>query len=378
MIYTLNIDWLAVYCLYDDTTAPPASVGLGGECRHSWQPVETTDCNLLGAYPWKYKKAEYGTRQFSQLHFVSMPNPEGGWDDFAEIQSAPFSGILHKNSIIVRFVNRALYLPDFWDLANRLLSDNHFEFKSVTRIDICADFNDFQNMSPLALIEGFAAKKYRHIGRGVGALYFNHGVIKGEYAVRYTGVSFGTHSSDARVYLYNKSFELLTQGDKPWIRDTWKSIGLDERNVWRLEVSIKSKGCKFKCKQSGEKVTITKDNAADMNELNKIYHTFVAKLFAFVKLPMKQSNISREPRLQLFDLSSFHYQRASIRNISAGNKMQRMVIKSLWQLGDLYRGAANIETADLAQSFAVNIAESTDLAEWMGKKINEWERPTHI
>lgn len=377
MMYALNIDWLAVYCRFrPDADATDVASAPGNDVR--WEPVETKEANLLSAYPWRYRLAPYGTRQFSRLHFVSMPNPEGGWDDFAEVQSVPYSGILRRDSIIVRFVNRALYLPDFWELMHRFLSDNHFVFQSISRIDICADFNDFAYIAPLALIEGFAAKKYRHVGRGVGALYFNHGVVQKEYGVRYTGMSFGTHSSDARVYLYNKSFELLTQGDKPWIRDTWTAIGLDVQNVWRLEISIKSAGTKFRCKQTGKEVTIDTDSAADLAELAKIYHSFVAKLFAFVKNRRGITNITREPRLQLFDLSHFHYQRAAVRNVSAGNKMQRMIIKALWQLGDLYRGSANINSADIAQSFAVNIAESTDLSEWMGEKIKEWERPTHL
>lgn len=389
MIYTLSIDWLSVHCYYipaDEQGADVASEHPSNIVRR-WEPVESEGGDLLGAYPWRYKLQPYATRSFSRLHFVAMPNEEGGWDDFAEVQSAPYSGILHKESVIVRFVNRALYRHDFWELAMRFLSDNDFVFQGISRIDICADFNQFDSISPRALIEGFAGKRFRHVGRGVGALYFNHG--KGaerdehnrpiaDYGVRYTGLSFGTHASDARVYLYDKSFELLTQSDKPWIRDGWIAAGLDVLNVWRLEVSIKSKATKFKCRQSGELITIDTDTASDANSLVKIYLSFVAKMFAFVKNRRGITNISREPRLQLFDNTHFHYDRGVLRNVSAGNKMQRMIIKALYQLGDLYRGAANIESADLAQSFAVNIAESTDLSEWMSKKINEWDKPTHI
>lgn len=389
MVYVLSIDWLSVHCYYipaDDPGADDASDKPSNIVRQ-WEPVESDGGDLLGAYPWRYKLQPYATRSFSRLHFVAMPNEEGGWDDFAEVQSAPYSGILHKESVIVRFVNRALYRHDFWELAMRFLSDNDFVFQGISRIDICADFNNFESMSPRALIEGFAGKRFRHVGRGVGALYFNHG--KGaerdehnrpiaDYGVRYTGLSFGTHASDARVYLYDKSFELLTQSDKPWIRDRWIAAGLDVLNVWRLEVSIKSKATKFKCRQTGETVTIDTDTASDANALVKIYLSFVAKMFAFVKNRRGITNITREPRLQLFDNSQFHYDRGVLRNLSAGNKMQRMIIKALYQLGDLYRGAANIESADLAQSFAVDIAESTDLAEWMSKKLKEWERPTHI
>lgn len=367
MTYVLSIDWLALYCLHMDVGA--------------WQPSKS-DGSLLGAYPWRYKLADYGTRQFKQLYFVSMPNPEGGFDDFAEVQACPYAHILKSNAIIIRFVNRALYTPDFWELANRFLSDNNFVFQSISRIDICADFNDFATMSPLALIEGFAAKNLRHVGRGVGALYFNHGVehnrLTGErdYGVRYTGLSFGTHSSDARVYLYNKSFELLTQGDKPWIRDTWVSAGLDVRNVWRLEVSLKSDGCRFKDKQTGEKVAVDLERSKDTDELDKIYRTFVMKLFAFVKNRRGITNISREPRITLFEGFPMYIHKC-IRNVSPGNKFERMFIKALYQMGDLYRGGDVKDNVLTAQALAYDLAAATDLEPWLGNKILEWEKPNH-
>ena len=379
MTYCLNIDWLAIHCHYCPTS--PSASETDADPRQTiaqWQPVDYDEDTLGGHYPFRYKLAEYGTRQFSRLHFVSMPNAEGGRDDFAEVQSAPFSGILNRQSVIVRFVNRVLYLPDFWQLVEIFLRDNNLVFQGVSRIDICADFNDFACIAPRTLIEQFAAKKLRHVGRGVGALYFDHGVRHGDYGVEYTGLSFGTHTSDARIYLYNKSKELKEVKDKPYIRDTWTAAGLDVRNVWRLEVSVKSKGCQFKCKATGKTVTIDTASASDEDELAKIYHSFVAKMFAFVQNRKGITNITREPRLPLFGSDAKCYQRAPIRNVSCSNKTQRMIIKALYQLGDLYRGASNIESADLAQSFAVNIAESTDLAGWMSEKLQEWERPTHL
>lgn len=383
MIYAVCIDWLALYCHY--TPVPPSP----NDCHDVqqamndyWEPAaEEGADDIFGRYPFRYKLQQYGTRQFAKLYKVSIPNAEGGWDDFAEIQAHPHAGILYKHSIVVRFVNRVLYLPDFWELAQRLLSDNDFTFRNISRIDICADFNQFATIPPLTLIEDFAAKKLRHIGRGVGAIFFNHEVRRGEYGVHPTGLTFGTHASDAHVYLYNKSFELLTQKDKPYIRDLWNSIGLDMRNVWRLEVSIKSKGVTFKDRDSGNEVTIgtnvlDKQDTAQYAELTKIYHTFVRKLFSFIKNRPNISNVTREPRIVLFD-GAPAYDRSVPRNISSSTRVDKMVIKSLYQLGDLYRGTANIDAADLAQSFAIGIAESTDLGGWMSNKIKEWERPTH-
>lgn len=355
MIYVLSIDWLSIFCIY------------AGE-GDVWNPVNTET--------FSYKKEDFGTRCFSRFHRARIANSEGGWDDFAEIQSIPYSSILPPYAIIIRFVNRVLYMPDFWAVATQFLSDNNIEVRGISRIDICADFNQFATMDPRSLIEGFAAKKYRHIGRGVGALAFNHGVINKDYGVNYTGLTFGTHSSDAHVYLYNKSFELLTQGDKPWIRERWRHVGLDVKEVWRLEVSIKSSGLKFKDKKTKQVIEVVPTMIDEDASLDKIYHTYVNKLFSFIVNRRDIKNITREPRLVLFD-SKPAFDRGSISNLSPGNRMERILIRQLWQMGDFYRGAYIYNAKKTAQDFAERIAASTGLSGWLEEKQTEWETPIH-
>lgn len=366
MKYVLSIDWLTIFCMY-----------MGEE--PDWTLREDP------ASLFSYHMETFGTRCFSRFCRVRMANKEGGIDEFAEIQATPYSSILPTYAVMVRFVNRALYLPDFWTLADRLLQENLLACQGISRVDICADFNDFTSISPRGLIEGFAAKKLRHIGRGVGALYFSHGVgaerdesgkIYKDYGVRYTGLSFGTHASDAHVYLYNKSEELRTQGDKPWIRDRWKAVGLNPLEVWRLEVSIKSSGLKFRDKSEKKDIQIGIDTIYDDDELDKIYHTFVRKLFSFVKNRKDISNITREPRIVLFD-SKPCYDRGSIRNISSGNRMERIMIKYLHQLADRYRGAQIYQAREVSQHLANCLSFATDLHEWYEGKQNEWEKQIH-
>lgn len=355
MIYTLSIDWLSVYGIF---------AGDGDV----WHPVETSK--------FAYKLEAYGTRCFSLFRRVRIANEEGGWDEFAEVQSVPYSSILPPYAIIIRFVNRVLYTPNFWELVERFLQLNQLEVRGISRIDICADFNQFATMDARALIEGFASKKYRHIGRGVGSLAFNHGVRHGDYGVNYTGLTFGTHSSDAHCYLYNKTFELDTQGDKPWIRERWKKVGLNPREVWRLEVSIKSGGLKFKDKQSKTIVQVNQEMAADEDALDKIYHTFIRKLFSFVVNRPGIKNITREPRLVLFDDRPV-YDRGSIANLSPGDRAARILIKSLWQMSDTYRGGFIYKAQEESRRFAERIAAATGLYEWLEQKQEEWETPIH-
>ena len=363
MIYTLAIDWLNIFCVY--------------EGEGTWAPVEIP--NGL-----RYKREPFGTRCFSTFYRVRMPNEEGGWDEFAEIQADPYPGnVLPEYVVMVRFVNRTLYLPNFWEWADYLLELNHLSCRSISRIDICADFNDFATISPRKLIEGFAAKELRHIGRGVGALYFDHG--KGverdehdkpieDYGVRYNGVSFGTHASDSHVYLYNKSEELRTQGDKPWIKDTWIQAGLDIRHVWRLEVSIKSKGLKFRDRKTKTNIEVDKEMVMESSALDKIYHTFVKKLFSFCVNRKGITNISREPKIVLFE-GRPAYDRCCIRNISAGDRMEKILIKSLYQLSDRYRGLYH--GREMSQEFAERLSYATGLHDWLEEKKLGWETPIH-
>lgn len=355
MIYVLSIDWLSIFCIYD---------GEGDE----WRPVESPK--------FSYKKEDFGTRCFSTFHRVRLANSEGGWDEFAEVQSVPYSSILPAYAMIIRFVNRVLYMPDFYELSGQFMEMNSIAFRGISRIDICADFNQFATITPKALIEGFAAKTLRHIGRGVGALNFDHRVINKEYGVNYTGLTFGTHKSDAHVYLYNKSFELKTQGDKPWIKEKWKRVGLDTREVWRLEVSIKKNGLKFKDRKSKEVIQIGSEHVFDETALDKIYHTFVNKLFAFIKNHKGITNITREPRLKLFE-GRPAYDRGSVCNLSPGNRMERILIKSLWQMSDVYRGHYIYEGRTMARELAEKLAASTGLYDWLETKQNEWETQIH-
>lgn len=356
MKYVLSVDWLSVFCIY---------AGNGD----IWEPVEGNG--------FSYKREDFGTRCFSVFHRVRIDNEEGGVDEFAEVQSVPYSSIIPPYAIIIRFVNRMLYAANFWELANRFLDKNEIQIRGISRIDICADFNQFATIDPLSLIEGFAAKRLRHIGRGVGSLAFNHEVKNKEYGVHYTGLTFGTHSSDAHVYLYNKSFELVTQGEKPWIRERWKRVGLDQRNVWRLEVSLKSAALKFKDRKTKEIIEVSRDMIQEDGGLDKVYHTFVRKLFAFVRNKPDIKNITREPRIVLFDDSAPAYDRGAISNLSPGNRMERILIKSLWQMSDTYRGQYIFQARDTARDFATRLAASTGLYEWLEHKQNTWETPIH-
>lgn len=360
MKYALAIDWLALY-----VTSPTGLV------------ADYICESIAGAFSWTYEKAEHGTRQFRELITVYKDNEE-----FAEIQQIPCSSILQPQSMIVKFANRQLYSKGFFYCMDMFLQQQQMKVLNVSRIDICADFNTFHNgLQPITLIKKFLSSEFRHIGRGIGASHFNHFARKEQGVSRsylnYTGLSFGDRESDARVYLYNKSFELLTVHDKPHIRQLWQVVGLSNTKdtpVWRLEVSIKSGGMRFKNKLTQEKVHITRDFITENVNISLIYHTFVKSLFSFVKNRAGITNITREPRIQLFNGEPYIV-RCCLNDSDSGNRTERILIKQLWQMSLRYRGREIVEDEGISKTLATELAKSTDLEDWLHEKSQVWTRP---
>lgn len=360
MKHVISIDWLALFC-----KIPTGSFtdSVGGR-------------NKLDFYfPWDIKREDNGTRQFRELHRVSLNGEE-----MYEVQSAPYSTILKADSCIIRVVNRQLYTIDFWYRLQRFMEEFGIIAVSLSRCDLCADFNCFKSYKCIPFIKDFLSGVIRHKGRGKGAAYFDHrskvknGISKA--VVKYSGLSFGSNESDVRAYLYNKTFELNTVKNKPYIRELWRRAGLDvTRDVWRLEISIKSGGRKFKDRMTGAKIEVSPGMLENETEMGKIYHTFVNKYWAFVKNRRNITNITREPLLQLFDLTEIYIHRG-INNQSCSSRTERILIRQLWQMAETYRGDGLTADEGVTKSLAVDLAKNTGLTDWLKKKGRTWDKPS--
>lgn len=363
MTYAVSIDWLSLFCRAEDGNF---SEIIGG------QPLAPSTHRRA----WGYKLQPHGSRQFAKIVEVSLAG-----EDFAVIQFSPYDGnVLNPDSVIVKLANRVLYTASvFYDL-QCFIEEHGLKVESVSRCDICADFNAFRQYDCVQFIADFLSSKIRHKGRGKGAAHFNHyAAVNGSGCsvahLDYTGLAFGSNESDVRVYLYNKTFELLTVKDKPYIKQFWRDSGLDvTKNVWRLEVSIKSGGRKFKNKLTGAVEEITTERLRNMPEVVRLYHTFVHKYWAFVKNRPNITNISREPIIELFTGAAY-YLHGALRSVSGGNRTERILIKQLWQMAETYRGDGLHTDEGATKLMADNLAEATGLRDWLYKKQQFWDKP---
>lgn len=372
MMYTLSIDWLSFFCL-------------NKKCHDGGFEI----LKDLPQNPYyDYVKQPYGTRQFAHLYFVYMNK-----EKIAEVQSKPHSDILAAGSVIVKFDNAVLYNGLWQTIITDFLRMHYLEVQRISRIDLAADFQRFETYEVVPFIRDFMAMELRHIGRGDGAAYFEHRAKNDPktkcsiYAMQYSGLSFGSHSSDVRVYLYNKTKELAEQGDKPYIRDLWTALGFGDYStqwltdimkhgmpsMWRLEVSIKGDAIRFKDKASGQDVEIALPDIFDSEFVRKVYFTMIHSYFEFVRNRPGIRNITREPRIDLWGHDEPIYTRRVPRKVTGGNMSERIAIHKLWQLNEEIRAMDNTIDQTRAQSLAVDLAAATDLSKWLQEKYPTWE-----
>lgn len=353
MIYALSIDWLAFFCQSESGVID--------------ESVER----------YEYERAPHGTRQYKELITCRL-----GEEDFAEVQQVPCSSILKERTLVVKFCNRFLYHVNLWHLVDEFMQLHRLCVLNLSRVDLCADFNLFyQGLHPITFIKGFLSSVYRHVGRGDGSSYFNHFTCKegkeSKSVLVYTGLKFCSKKSAANVYLYNKTYELKTVHDKPHIRKLWQKVGLvsdKKTSVWRLEVSIYSKGMKFKNKETGEEVKITQGLLCKPEGVSLIYHTFVKSLFSFVRNRSGITNITREPRIQLFNGEPC-ITRTTTSYGDSGDRTEKILIKQLWQMSDKYRSSEILADEGIAKLLSAELTRSCDLEEWFNEKSKKWSKP---
>lgn len=389
----LSIDWLSFYgVLHFD--APEQEIAPDPRLQQPYDP----DYRLPEIEGYRYERQPHSTRNFRYLIFVYYFQ-----EKVCEVQMCPTSEVLKPHSCIVKFDNRLLYSVTMWYRIGHFITYHRIEPLRVSRVDICADFTTFHNYPCHDFICDFLSLKLRHIGRGDGQAYFHHKakpVPDTKYkmaTITYSGLSFGSHSSDVRVYLYDKTKELSEVHDKPHIRDKWVAAGLvnaddyqvdrvvetkqgvhtffhnqDAPHVWRLEVSIKGDGIRFKNKETGLMEEITMSALEKESMVQLYYFTMVHYYFQFVKNRPNITNITREPRIDLWGKDVQYLQRIVPRSVSGGNRMERIVIRKLWHLHEEYRGLDNPADKTKYRQMAIDLASATDLSRWLTAKSPEW------
>lgn len=285
----VNIDWLEVFCM--EPVAAPCS----------------PEYYIRQGYEVRVRA--YGTPQYEQMFTIYEDN-----FPLIEIRRKPYSikpqgGIFEPNACHLRLSNRTCYLADPVNFLRTFLITHRYTFVSLTRIDLCLDFNTFDNgRNPAGFVSDFMTERIAKISQSRLAA---HGSDSWEGRV-WNSLKWGAPTSIVSTKLYNKSLELQQVKDKFYIRDAWKDAGLDEnRDVWRVEFSLKAAAQAQIDKQTGEYIPLSLTSYDTREKLWYQFSVLAQKYFHFkrcVWLRKKSGEQVRQRKDRCPDVPTFQYQ----------------------------------------------------------------------
>ena len=232
----VNLDWLEIHAM-----EPPG---------------DPHDANYFRRVGLTVVERDYGTRVYKEMFTVNdlRGNP------FVEVRRAPYStgygGIHAAEECHLRLVNAACYYDDAAQRMQDFMDTYHYEFNRISRVDICMDFEKFDEGDDPAK---FLARYFRQVYSKI-----NQGNITAHGSDRWNGqswnsASWGAPTSAIGTKFYNKTMELYDKATgtfrKPHIRYAWlkchliddfhkclkrQADGWYQPQIWRLEFSIRS------------------------------------------------------------------------------------------------------------------------------------------
>lgn len=336
MLHVISIDWLSLYCDFSD-----------------YQSRDDYSVNLM----------PYSTRQFKVIEEIIKDK-----EAICTIQRVPVSSVIKEDTGIIKFNNRILYQKNVIEFIKEFCRRFKIKVLNISRIDICADFNMFQDfVNPHDFIKYFVSGAILKNGRCDFTL-------SGEHANSnvYNYFRVGKKTSDVIVYMYNKSKEMRDVKFKHYIYDKWVKNGLDvKRDVWRLEVSINGRGRQFIDKDTGEIKEIDLNSIYRPEGVVEIFHTFINHYFNF-KWNNNTKNKSRMKDVILFNVSASRILTTPLPKFKDTMKADKVMCKALYQYEKARREVTPEEREASMQLLAGLIADPV-LKEYVQEKSQFWD-----
>lgn len=320
----VNIDWLQVYC------REPYPYNL--------------DADYFERQGYTVERRDYGTPQYREMFTVF----QDGFP-FIEVRRNPYSikangGIFDKNACHLRLTNRSCYAPTPIDDLRKFIIAHNYEYISISRIDICLDFNFFDfGDKPEKVLQNYMERKLSKINQcNIGA----HGKDRWDGRL-WNSLSWGSKNSMISTKMYNKSLELKETHDKFYIRDAWKEAGLrTDIDVWRVEFSIKSDMKGLVKLDTGEFIDNTLTNYDDRHKCLFRFHALADKYFHFKYVEVQDNGkLRRKDRCRdkvLFIISRDEqaYKPARLTKQHEPNRTDKILVNRLYSIADNYNLSA--------------------------------------
>ena len=336
----VNIDWLEAYCLEPDLDRP-------------------RDAEFFRAQRLKVEVREYGTPQYKEVFTIFGA---GGFPLY-EIRRAPYSvksnhGIFDDRACHIRLSNRQCYQARAVSIFREFLLTNGYEFKSFSRVDICADFNKFDTgKDPQNFLNCFVAGHYfksmqsrltthgiqylykddarqLEIGKAVEVDAHAHENVGGR---NYNSIKWGAPTSAISTKMYNKTLEMKQAKPKKYIQWLWARAGLqnsEETPVWRVEFSLSSQVKDFVRFDDGELFHLGFREIENYENLCGLFSMLAQRYFHFKKSTLTR-NGTRQRKGRCPDYFPFNIVPATnfkpirLSEVKDPTRSDRMVVKRL-------------------------------------------------
>ena len=348
MKYAISIDWLSLYC-------------------------ENYVLNDNSFY--RFHKREVGTIIFKDVYDV-YDTVSG--ELYAVVQKTPHSPILPKNATMVQVMNRWLYREDWNERVNHFCNTCFIVPKSISRIDICADFNEFADgYHPVQFINDIfngklirkGGQKYAIDGNFKDSKFQIQGTQGKNRGVDY--IRFGSRDAQCCAYLYNKTKELKEVHDKPYIREMWKESGIDtSRDVWRLEFSMKTTQLRIVEEQTAEILRLDLTYIKTKGILENIFDACVEKFFD-IRVNTGIQRVDRMPKKKMFEGISSTILLKCPTNKACTGRMDKIIVKKLANAITEYRIDTWKDAQVLSNALAILLTQC-DLWEYYNVKVSPY------
>lgn len=345
--YAINVDWLQVFC-------------------HD-RNKDMLNNIYFGISTYEFKLLPYSSRHFKQIWEVI----DADGDKYAIIQRVPHSGIISADGAIIQLCNRELYRAHYASSFLLFLQSHGFTYKSLSRLDICFDSNILAyKLRHSNLIKGLMTGTILKNNQSRVQWNFSAMANVGK-PMECNSCSFGSKSSSVSTKMYNKTLEMKEQKSKPYIIENWGYNGIDtDKDVWRIEISIKSDASNTIRTSTGEIFRLSADALRLQEMTEDIFFSYAKKYFSF-KRNNGTKNKTRMPDLEIFPkerIATLHPIRITEEKDST--RSDRIFLKKLHALSREF-AHMDAQTWDALREVTNAFTLSRNLSEWSKKKLNE-------
>jgi len=190
--------------------------------------IEASPETWIGDYKFEFKGS---CKQYKEIFHVHTQGVH-----FLVLGMKYNLGRIPKEMVNVKIANQWLYEGDLKGELNKFLTQFSLTFNAFSRIDVCVDT---QEMNIDELCYRIASKQYSFSSK---RKISSHGDNLSKGGLTYEGISINNNRSDIRYTWYNKSKELRSMSDKPYILEKWERFGFcPKKDVTRFECKITSR-----------------------------------------------------------------------------------------------------------------------------------------